>query len=252
MNKYELGIACQTLYDFWWDDFCDWYIEIAKSALKTNERESVAAVLVYVLDSALKLLHPFAPFITDEIYRSVPGGEGSIMTKDYPRYNSKLTYKKDAQIFSEVIDVIKAVRALKVECGCPAQKKVTLYILTETPRPISSNLDAIERLAGAKDIKIVQSASGLPGECATKVLPIGTVYVPMDELVDREKELERLRGELEKTTAEIARADGKLNNQGFIKKAPKKLIDEEREKLDRYRAIREKLIAQIETLEKSE
>ncbi len=252
MNKYELGIACQTLYDFWWDDFCDWYIEIAKSALKTNERESVAAVLVYVLDSALKLLHPFAPFITDEIYRSVPGSEGSIMTKDYPRYNSKLTYKKDAQIFSEVIDVIKAVRALKVECGCPAQKKVTLYILTETPRPISSNLDAIERLAGAKDIKIVQSASGLPGECATKVLPIGTVYVPMDELVDREKELERLRGELEKTTAEIARADGKLNNQGFIKKAPKKLIDEEREKLDRYRAIREKLIAQIETLEKSE
>ncbi|MCD8307667.1 MAG: valine--tRNA ligase [Clostridia bacterium] len=250
LNKYELGVACQILYDFMWSDFCDWYIELAKPVLKTDRQSEQASVLVYVLDSALRLLHPFIPFITDEIYRSLPGTEGSIMTKEYPRYNSRLTYRKDADAFRGIMDIITAVRAVKTDCGCPPSRKVSMYVVTESKRLISANTDSILKLAGAKELIYIPSADSAPENCVTKVLHIGTVYIPMGDLVDKDSELERLNGELDKVTSEIARADGKLNNQGFISKAPKKLVDAEREKLDKYLAMREKILSQIHALEK--
>ena len=170
------------------------------------------------------------------------------MTKEYPRYNSKLAYKKDAQAFAGIMDIIKAVRAVKTEVDCPPSKKVHLYIATESKRLITANEDSILKLAGASEIKFISSAAEAGENAVTKVLPIGTLYIPMGELVDIEKERARLNAELEKVTAEIARADGKLSNQGFISKAPKKLVDDERAKLNRYIEMREKILKQLKTL----
>jgi valyl-tRNA synthetase len=251
MNKYELGVACQIMYDFMWSDFCDWYIELVKPVLYSgdeNKKNGALSVLVFVLENSLKLLHPFIPFITDEIYRNIPGTSGTIMTAEFPRYNSKLAYKKDAAAFEGIMDIIKAVRAAKTELDCPPSKKVSLYITTESKRLINANEDSILKLAGAKDIKYVASAEEAGENLVTKVLAIGTVYIPMGELVDFEKEIARLEGELEKVTSEIARADGKLNNQGFISKAPKKLVDEEKAKLAKYIEMREKIVNQINSM----
>ena len=251
MNKFELGVACQIMYDFMWSDFCDWYIELVKPLLYSDDeakRDGAVSVLVYVLENALKLLHPVIPFVTDEIYRSLPNTDGTIMTKEFPRYTAKLAYKKDALAFEGIMDIVKAVRAVKTELDCPPAKKVSLYIVTENKRYISSNEDSILKLAGAKDVKFICSAEEAGANTVTKVLAIGTLYIPMGELVDFEKEKARLKSELEKVTAEIARADGKLNNTGFISKAPKKLVEEERAKLNKYIEMREKILAQLKTL----
>ena len=251
LNKFEFGIACQIMYDFMWSDFCDWYIELVKPVLYSDDdvkKDGAASVLVFVLENALKLLHPFIPFITDEIYRNLPNTEGTIMTKDFPRYNSKLAYKKDAQSFAGVMEIITAVRAAKTELDCPPSRKVSLYIATDSKRMISMGQDSILKLAGAKEIKFVQSAEEVGANAVTKVLAIGTVYIPMGELVDIEKEKVRLQGELERVTGEIRRADGKLNNQGFVAKAPKTLVDEERAKLNKFIEMREKIIHQLKSL----
>ena len=251
LNKFELGIACQLMYDFMWSDFCDWYIELVKPVLKSEDiqkREGAVSVLVFVLENALKLLHPFIPYITDEIYRSLPTADGTIMTKDFPRYNSKLAYRKDAQAFEGIMDIIKAVRAVKLELDCPPSKKVNLYITTESKRLITVNEDSILKLAGAKEIKFISSAAEAGENAVTKVLPICTLYIPMGELVDIEKEKARLTAELENVTAEIARADGKLHNQGFLSKAPKQLVDAEHAKLEKYIAMREKILNQLKSL----
>ena len=252
LNKFELGIACQTLYDFMWSDFCDWYIELTKPSLWSDDadrKDNAVSVLHYVLVTALKLLHPFVPFITDEIYRNLPGTEGSIMVQEFPRYNSKLSYKKESTAFAGVMDIIKAVRAVKTETGCAPSKKVTLYVLAENRRMISANADSILKLAGASEIKFVSSQEEAGSRLAVKVLPACTLYIPMGELVDFAKERERLEKELERVTEEIRRADGKLNNQGFVSKAPKNLIESERAKLDKFLGLREKLVAQLKALE---
>ena len=251
LNKFELGIACQIMYDFMWSDFCDWYIELVKPLLKSEDnakREGAVSVLVFVLENALKLLHPFIPYITDEIYRNLPTADGTIMTKDFPRYNSKLAYKKDAQAFEGIMDIIKAVRAVKTELDCSPSKKVNLYIATESKRLITVNEESILKLAGAKEIKFITSASEAGENAVTKVLPVCTLYIPMGELVDIEKEKARLAAELENVTAEIARADGKLQNQGFLSKAPKQLVDAEHAKLEKYIAMREKILNQLKSL----
>ena len=252
LNKFELGVACQILYDFMWSDFCDWYIELTKPALWSDDderKDNAVSVLHYVLTTALKLLHPFVPFITDEIYRNLPRNDGSIMTQEFPRYNSKLTYKKESAAFEGVMDIIKSVRSIKTEVGCAPSKKVTLYILAENRRMISANADNILKLAGAAEIKFVSSQEEAGEKPVTKVLPACTLFIPMGELVDLEKERERLGRELDRVTEEIRRADGKLNNQGFVAKAPKKLVDDEREKLNKFRVLREKILEQLKALD---
>ena len=251
LNKFEFGVACQIMYDFMWSDFCDWYIELVKPALKSDDeakRDGALSVLVFVLENALKLLHPFIPFITDEIYRNLPNCSGTIMTQEFPRYNSRRAYKKDAQSFGGVMEIIKAVRAAKTELDCPPSRKVSLYIVTESKRLISANTESILKLAGAKEIHFVSSPAEAGEKTVTKVLSVGTIYIPMGELVDIEKERARLEAELERVTGEISRADGKLNNKGFLAKAPKKLVDDEKAKRDKYIDMREKILKQIKSL----
>ena len=251
LNKFELGIACQIMYDFMWSDFCDWYIELTKPALWSEDedrKDAAVSVLYFVLVNALKLLHPFVPFITDEIYRNLPGTEGSIMVSDFPRYNSKLAYKKEAVAFEGVMEIIKAIREAKVETGCAPSKKVSVYIESDSKRLISANAENIVKLGGAAGIKLVASQQEAGEKLVTKVLSIGTLYIPMGELVDADKERERLNAELERVMGEIQRADGKLNNSGFIAKAPKKLVDAEREKLNTFMEMRRKILEQLESL----
>lgn len=251
LNRFELGVACQIIYDFTWSDLCDWYIELTKPVMWGEDgakKDAVASVLIYVLENLLKLAHPFIPFVTDEIYRNIPNRTGTVMTAEYPRYNSKLAYKKEAAAFSGITDIIKAVRAAKVDTDCPPSKKVSLFIVTENKRYISANHDSILKLAGVSEIKFISSAEEAGENAITKVLPCGTLYIPMGELADTEKERERLNSELEKVMAEIRRADGKLNNQGFMAKAPKKLVDEERAKLNKYIEMREKILQRLKNL----
>ena len=251
LNKFELGIACQIMYDFMWSDFCDWYIELTKPALWSDDearKDGAVSVLYFVLDNALRLLHPFVPFITEEIYQSLPGTQGSIMVAPFPRYNSKLAYKKEANAFAGVMEVIKAVREVKVETGCAPSKKVNVYLVTDAKRLIQSNAECICKLAGAECVKVISSQEEAGEKLITKVTSIGTLYIPMGELVDAEKERARLNAELDRVMGEIKRADGKLNNHGFISKAPKKLVDAEREKLNKFIEMRDKILSQLENL----
>ncbi len=251
MGKFELGIAAGALYDFLWSDFCDWYIELAKSALYGQDKAKKTAtlsVLCFVLDNALRLLHPFVPFITDEIWRNIPGTEGSIMVASFPRYDSKLAYKKEAKAFEPVMDVIKTVRNIKAQVGCPPAKKVRLYIAAANRRMLSLNAGAIARLAGASGIEFVESGD-LGEKTLSQVTETCTVFVPLGELVDVEKERERLGKELERVVGEIGRADGKLQNRGFVEKAPRALVDAERAKLEKFIEMKQKIEKQIRDLE---
>ncbi len=251
MNKFELGIAAGALYDFLWSDFCDWYIELSKSALYGEDEERKAAtlgVLCFVLDNALRLLHPFVPFITEEIWRNIPGTEGSIMVADFPRYNAKLAYKKEAKAFAAVMDIIKAVRNMKTAVNCPPSKKVRLYVNVPNKRIVQANAGAIQKLAGASEIVFVEGGADIAEKTMSQVTETCTVFVPLGELVDPEKERARLQGELERIMGEIARADSKLQNRGFIEKAPRALVDAEREKLEKFIGMKEKVEAQLREL----
>ncbi len=251
MQKYDLGIAAVKLTDFMWDDFCDWYIELSKPALYGEDKERKRAalgVLLFVLDSALRLLHPFIPFVTEEIYSYLPGKRGSIITADFPRYNTRLSYKKEAKAFEGVIDLIKTVRAMKVAVNCPPAKKVRLFLVTDQKRLVCVNKSSVLRLAGASEIEFVASGAEAGEKTVSQVSEIAHIFVPLGELVNLEEERARLEKELERVEGEIARAGGKLANNNFIAKAPKKVVDDERAKLEKYIDMKQKIEKQLKEL----
>ena len=251
LNKYEMGVASDLVTDFVWDNFCDWYIELCKPALygeDENRKTDVLAVLCFVLENALKLLHPFIPFVTEEIYANLPNTNGSIMVAEFPRYNAKMAYKKEAKAFEGVMEIIKAVRAMKKDADCPPSKKVELNVVTESKRLLQVNKDCIIKLSGASALNFVDSAASVEGKTVSTVTEIAQIYVPLGELVDIEKEKARLMAEIERIDGEIARAEGKLNNESFVSKAPAKLVDAEREKVKKYQDMKAKCVAQLESL----
>ncbi len=244
LNKYELGVACDTLYSFMWDDFCDWYIELTKPALYGEDEKArlgAVAVLCYVLENALKLLHPFIPFVTEEIYGNLPTTEGSIMISSFPRYNARRAYKKEVKAFEGIMEIIKSIRNIKAEVGCPAAKKVDVYLVApDAARLIEANRNSILKLAGARELCFVGSAAEVPEKTVSQACEICQIYIPLGELVDIEKERARLSAELERIEGEICRAGSKLANQNFVSKAPKKLVEDERAKLEKYIDLKEK------------
>ena len=252
MGKYEIGIALSDLQEFVWNDFCDWYIELSKPYLYGDNEEvkdNVLGVLVYVLTNILKLLHPYIPFITEEIYQNIPNAKGSIMVSEYPRYNSKLNYKKDAENAEYVMSIIKSIRQIRVDTGCAPSKKVDLYIVTENKRLIEKCSVYIEKIANIGKINFISSKDELDIKVVSQIIDKAELYVPLGELVDFKKELVRLNDELKKVEAEIARANGKLANRGFLDKAPKALVDAEREKCDKYIEMRNKITQNIKEIE---
>lgn len=252
MEKYEIGLACAALQDFVWSDFCDWYIELCKPVLygEDNEKkDNTVSALCYVLKNMLKLLHPFIPFVTEEIYDHIPGTAGSIMVSDFPKYNAKLAYRKERAATEKIMNIIKSVRNIKAETGAAPSAKVDIYVVTANKRLIENSVSYIRKLANVGDIKYVENKEEINEKVISKILDGAEIYIPLGELVDYDKELARLKGELEKTENEIVRAQGKLSNQGFVAKAPKALIDAEKAKLTKFTEIKEKIVKSIEELE---
>ena len=251
MEKFEMGVALSNLYDFVWNDFCDWYIEFTKPVLYGEDdlkREYTISVLVYVLTEILKLLHPFVPFITEKIYKSIPDAKGALMMAEFPRYNAKLNFSASVKEIEPVKEIIKSVRNIKTKTGAAPSKKVTLYVKTENKKPLKDCGVYILKLAGVDKIEIIEDKNTLTEKTVSQVIDKMELFIPLGELVDTDKELARLNKELEKIENEVKRASGKLSNNGFLEKAPKSLVDAEREKLNKYLDMRNKLIKQIKDL----
>ena len=202
-------------------------------------------VLVYVLTEILKLLHPFIPFITEKIYKSIPGAAETLMLQEFPRYNAKLNYFGSVKEIELVKEIVKSVRNVKAKTGAAPSKKVHLFVVTDNSRTIKNGSAMIKRLAGVDEITVIADKNVLKEKVVSQVIDGAELFIPLGELVDFEKELARLKGELENVENEIARANGKLSNNGFLEKAPKALVDGERAKLNKYLDMREKLIKQI-------
>ena len=243
MEKFDLGVALALAHDFMWYDFCDWYIELSKTALYgENEAKKVATlyVLKYVLTETLKILHPYIPFVTEEIYRNLVG-EGSIMISEYPKYNPRKTYKKDLEKMNSVMDIIKAVRQIKAQVNAAPSKKVDLFVVTENRKLVSDNAQLIEKLAGVSKTVFFGSKSEIKEKVFTQVLNGFELYIPLGELVDIEKEIAKLKEELVKAEEELSRAKAKLSNNGFIEKAPKELVEKEKQKIEKYMELIDKI-----------
>lgn len=247
-EKFELGMSCQALYDFVWSEFCDWYIELTKPVLYGTDDEAridTLSVLVYVLDKILKLLHPFVPFITEEIYQELPVHGESIMIERYPTFNSALNFPGEAQLVEELKDLVAKVRNIRTEYGVAPSKRIRLYV-----EPIDNRIECCD-LYLAKLCGLEEVVFGVAPVSEKTVNAVGTAakcQVPLGDLVDKDKEIERICKELENVTNEIARANGKLNNRGFVSKAPAQLIENERAKLAKFEALKEQLEARLAEL----
>ena len=252
MEKYEIGLACAALQDFVWSDFCDWYIELCKPVLYGDDEEKKndsASALSFVLGQTLKLLHPFIPFVTEEIYSYLPTAKGKLIRADFPKYEPKFAFRKDRDAIESVKEIVKAIRNIKSETGAAPSAKVDVYVVTEKKKLVENGKIYLNRLANVKDVKFVSSKDEIGEKTVSKILAGFELYVPLGELVDYEKELARLKSELEKAESEIARANGKLNNAGFVSKAPKALIDGEKAKVAKFTDIKEKILAGIKELQ---
>ncbi|MBE6754225.1 MAG: valine--tRNA ligase, partial [Ruminococcaceae bacterium] len=231
LEKFEMGIAIQKIYDFIWDYYCDWYIELAKIRLNKGGEEaaSVRAVLLYCLTTQLKLLHPFMPFITEELYQSIPHEGDMLMLSKWPEYDERFEFKEAAESMNRIMAAIKAVRARRSEMNVPPSRKASIYVETTYTDTFTHGVPYIERLASASSVTIGDS---FDIEGAVTIISDGAkLLIPMDELVDKEKELARLQKELEKTEKEIKVLEGKLANENFTSKAPAQVIEAERAKL---------------------
>ena len=241
LEKFELGIAVSKLYDFIWDVFCDWYVELVKSRLWEDGAEAEVArqVLVYVLSNTLKLLHPFMPFITEEIWQALPHEGESIMVSQWPVYDEKLDFAAEEREFEKVMDAIKAVRTRRSEMNVPPSKKATLYIETASQAIFEQSTAFLTRLACAEQI-VMGSPEDLKG-CVQVITDSAKVYMPLSQLVDRDKEIARLTKEKQACEKDISFLEGKLNNPGFVSKAPEKVVNDQKAKLEKAKELLSKI-----------
>ena len=248
LENYELGIAVQNLYDFIWDVFCDWYIEIAKIRLNGDNEEgkkTAKAVLVYVMSNTLKLLHPFMPFITEEIWLALPHEGESIMISEWCKYDEALNFPVEEEAMERVMAAIKAVRNRRAEMNVPPSKKAKLYIATKYVDEFKNGSVFMNRLAYASEIEIGDSFEIEGSVCV--ITESAKIFIPLNELVDFEAERARLQKELDAAKKDLQFVENKLNNPGFVAKAPEKVIAQEREKQAKHQA---KIAMLEESLEK--
>ena len=229
LERFELGIAVAKLYDFIWDVFCDWYIEIAKIRLQSGEGADTAkAVLVYVLTDILKLLHPFMPFITEEIYQAIPHDTESIMISKWPEYDPTLSFADEEAQMEKIMDAIRAIRNRRAEMNIPPSKKSKVYVETAFSDVFAVGSEFIKRLAYASDVEIADAFGDL-GNTVTIVTNDAKIYIPLGDLVDFEAEAKRLQKELATAEEKLAFINKKLDNPGFVNKAPEKVVQQNRD-----------------------
>ena len=243
LDKFELGLAVAKLYDFIWDVFCDWYIELAKIKLNSGDEQAAKtakAVLVYVFSETLKLLHPFMPFITEEIWQALPHSGDTIMISKWPEFSKDLDFGAEEQDFQIIMDSIRAIRNRRNEMNVPPSKKAKVVISTERTALFESSASFIKRLAYASEVECDNSYD--PDGAVTVVTNAATIYIPMKELMDFAKELERLEKDLAKAIVDKEFFEKKLNNPGFVAKAPEKLVAEQKQQL-------QKVLEKIENIE---
>ena len=259
MERYELGIAVSKIHDFLWEEFCDWYIEITKFRLTDPEgREGAASrksaalwTLKKVLSQGMKLLHPFMPFISEEIYCTLLPEEETVMTSEWPVWRDEWNFPEDETRIRSFQELVRGVRNIRTEMNVPSKVKTDIYIVgkneeaAEEFRRLFESLGDSSRMLFAKVIDVVKSKENIDKDSVSVVMGNATAYIPMDELVDREKEIERLTKESEKMDREIARSEGMLNNPKFVSKAPAAKVEEEKAKLAHYQAMKQQLAEQL-------
>ncbi|MEG2814651.1 MAG: valine--tRNA ligase [Oscillospiraceae bacterium] len=251
MDKFELGVAAQKVYEFIWDSYCDWYIELTKPRLNSgNEADNIAAqkVLLYVLTEILKLLHPFMPFITEEIWQALPHDGDLLMLQSFPEFTEKLSFLKDETDFEILMDAIKAVRSRRAEMNVPPSRKAHLIVVTEKKEIFENGKSFLSKLAYASEITVCDLAPADIEGMVSVVTGQAKMFMPMAELVDLQKERERIEKELAKAQKEFDGQKSKLANERFLAKAPEKVIETEKERMEKAKALMDNLSESLKKL----
>lgn len=254
MDKFDLGIAAQKIYDFAWTEYCDWYIEIVKPRLYGDDVEAKKAALytlTYVLETILKLLHPYMPFITEEIYTYLPTVEGSIVIANWPHYKEEDNMASEEEMMELAMDGIRNIRNARAEMDVPPSKKAKVIIVpAEEKKPaVEATREYFVTLASASMVEIADNENNIPEDAVSVVINGAKIFIPLDELVDFEKEKERLTKEKAKLEGEIKRVNGKLSNQGFLAKAPESLVNEEKAKKEKFEEMIKSVLERLENIE---
>jgi len=248
MDKYELGVAIQKIYDYIWDTYCDWYIELTKARLYADDvqrKQTAIQVLVYVLDQILRLLHPFMPFITEEIWQSIPHEGTALIAAEWPVYQQSLAFTAEENQMESVMNAIRAIRNRRTEMNVPPSKKAALYIYAAKSQIFKEGEGFLQRLAYADEVSLLASEPEKLDGMVTITTPDAKLYIPMGQLVDIEKELARIEKELDNNRKFLASLEAKLSNEKFVSRAPEAVVNAEREKAQKTRD----LIAQLEQSE---
>ncbi len=251
MDAFELGVAAQKVSDFIWDSYCDWYIELTKPRLNGDDEESrtnAQKVLLYVLAETLKLLHPFMPFITEEIWSAIPHEGGMLISQKYPAYDEKLSYPQDEQDFETLMDAIRSIRSRRAEMNVPPSRKAQLVIVTDKATIFENGRAFLTKLAFAGDITITNEMPADVSGMVSAVTNDAKMFMPMADLVDLDKERDRITKELEKAQKEYDGQVKKLGNEKFLAKAPEKVVAAERERMEKARALVENLTESLKKL----
>jgi len=255
MDKYELGLAGQRVYETIWNEYCDWYIEIVKSRLygdDEDDKKVAVSVLVAGLKDLIKMLHPFMPFITEEIWSNLPETEGFLMKADWPVYSDAMDFPAETATLEMAMAAIKAIRTIRLEADAAPSKKLSAIIMAEAESEpaLRAGVRYIQKLANITDVTFISDKAGLPEDVMSAVIEGAELFIPSDELLDYELELARLSKEKDKLKQEVSRVKGKLDNAGFVAKAPVKVIDEEKEKLAKYEDMLAKVDERLIAVEK--
>ena len=257
LDHYELGIAVQKVYDFIWDEFCDWYIEMVKPRLYNTEdtvsQNAALWTLKTVLINGLKLLHPYMPFVTEEIFCTLQEEEESIMVSKWPEYTEEWNFKEAEEAVETIKEAVRGIRNVRTEMNVPPSKKAKVYVVSQNDKVtgiFEHSKVFFQTLAYASEVVTQNSKDGIGEDAVSAVIPEAVIYMPFAELVDIEKEIERLKKEEERLTKELARVNGMLNNEKFVSKAPEAKIQEEKEKLVKYTQMMEQVKERLENLTK--
>jgi valyl-tRNA synthetase len=261
MEKYEVGVAAAKIYDFIWSELCDWYIEMVKPRLyntdDTASQNAALYTLKKVLVTSLKLLHPYMPFVTEEIYCTIKeetnDGEmdESIMISDWPVYDESKVFEAEEKDIELIKEAIRGIRNVRTEMNVAPSKKASLFIVSDNEKvreAFSVGETFVKGLASATDVNVQSDMQGIASDAVSVVIPGANIYIPFAELVDISKEKERLTKEVDRLNAEIKRAEGMLNNERFTSKAPAEKVQEERDKLDKYRQMLTEVTKQLEKI----